>query len=323
MKVIGIKTNKGYYICSDLENKSWNYNNLEKLIINGCPPEKTFHSKWVFVKDEPKTIQEEKSQPNINHRYELIDKTLSDRFKDTYLKSEVEIFDDEGDISYIEEFKTIRSLYELKSDPQPKILVDVEFEYQTIQEIEEIKDPAFFSYKRIGDYDKIINPIGNGNVKYDMISQIITPEILLHTQPCKLTSKETYDIVRAYIKDNINPKVAEISSDYAFCFQVNKKVTLAKEHVYQVDVNSSIFSGRKRKPKYETRVQKTSKVKVFEMTYSPENYQGYTPIKPFEADNSDDLKEYIDNYLKHLISVINEPLDECPTCSGRGVLLSK
>ena len=138
---------------------------------------------------------------------------------------------------------------------------------------------------------------------------------------CKLGIKETYDIIRTFIKDNINSQVAEISTDYDFCFAVSKKIKLAKEYTYQVDVNSSIFFDRKKKkPKYETRLQSNRLVKIFEMCH--EKYQSYTPIIPFEAENKEALKLYIDNYLEHLIQIINEPVCECPNCNGSGIIFN-
>lgn len=317
INLIGIKSNKGYYITDHTETRSYN---LSSYFINGNHPEPTFHRLWFFVKDKPEKMEYLKSRPNINQRYELVDKSLSNVFKEVYLKDEVDFgYDEDDNKMWLPEFEKLRSLYEFKSDPQEPVMEDVEFSFTLVQEIEEIKEPSKLYYKRIGEWNKVESPITSSNLKFDMISEIITPSLLLHTQPCKLTSKESYDIVRAYIKDNIDPKVAEIKSDYDFCFTVNKKIKLAKEHVYKVDVNNNIFSSRKKKPKYETRIQKATSVQVFEMTYSPENYRNYTPIKPFEAENQDALKEYIDNYLSHLISVINEPLEECAYCNGTGV----
>jgi len=76
---------------------------------------------------------------------------------------------------------------------------------------------------------------------------------------------------------------------------------------------------KKRKPKYETKVVRFNEVKVFEMTH--EGYKGYTNIEPFQGIGETGLKEYIDTYLNHLISVINEPLKYCPCCEGSGVKL--
>lgn len=318
MRIIGIKTNNGYYITDVLENKSYTSSYLSNYVINGEKPTPTFHKLWVEVNDVPKKVQKLQSRPNINYRWELRDESLSDKFEKRYKNEDVflEYDEDNGNV-YTEAFSKIMSLYDFKSDVQTPILVDVEFTYETVQEIEEIKEPQAFSYKRLGDYGKITTPITNSNVKHDIIHEIINPSIALHATPCKLSTQETYDIIRAYVKDNINPKVAEITSDFNFCFTVKKKIKLAKEHIYQVDVNSNFFGGRKKKPKYETRIQKSNSVQVFEMCHAP--YQSYTPIKPFQADNEDELKVYIDNYLNHLIEVINEPLQYCEYCNGTGV----
>lgn len=322
-KIIGIKTNDGYYITDDLRNNASysSYNALSSFIINGEAPQQTFHKSWNKVKDVPTSVKQLKSQPNINHRYELIDKSLSDKFKEVYLKEEVFLGYD-GDDCYIwsPEFKTISSLYEAKSDTQASILEDVEFEYETIQEIDEISIPKDFSYKRIGDWNHHVSYLKNGAEKYDMIDKIITPEILLHTKPCKLSTQESYDIVRAYIQDNIDPKVAEITSNHTFCLTVKKKVLLSKPHIYQVDINNK-FGGRKRKPKMESRTNFYTAIEIYKT--APKPYQSYPTIEAFEAENSDALKEYIDNFLEHLIGVINEPLIQCECCNGTGVKMIK
>ena len=54
---------------------------------------------------------------------------------------------------------------------------------------------------------------------------MLTPEFCIHERPCKLTSKkQMYSIVRNWIKTNINPKCAEITNDYDFCFTVKRKL---------------------------------------------------------------------------------------------------
>lgn len=320
MKIIGIKTNDGFYITDDLKNERDYYNSLTQLasmLINGEKPEQTFQKKWVKVKSEPKSIQQYVSQPSINKRYELIDKLLKDKFKEVWLLEETTV---KVECEQVRAEGFIPDLYEYKQDDQPNILQDVEFEYQTIVEIDEIKTPEIFSYKRSGEYDnsKDYGNVTEKDIKYDMISQIISPAILLHTQPCKLGAKESYDLVRKYIKQNINYDVAEITSDYDFCFTVKKKIALSQPHVYQVDVNNTFF-GKKRKPKYQTRVSKHDSISIFEMTPANKPYERYTPLPPFEGDSQDSLKENIDSYLRHLIGVINEPLQYCECCNGTGV----
>lgn len=319
MKIIGIKTQNGFFITDDLENKSY-YNHSTPLLshlINGEIPQQTFNKRWVKVSSEPKKVQIYTKQPSINHRFELIDKSLSDRFKPVWNFDEARAWDG-GDYIYAEGF--IPALYEQKSDEQPDVLKDVDFEYTTITEITEIKTPEGFSYKRSGNYDNSqdYGSVTESDIKYDMISQIITPSILLHTQPCKLGAKESYDIVRKYVKQNINYDVAEITSDYDFCFTVKKKIYLYKPHHYKVDVNNTFF-GKKRKPKYVDRVSKSNSVTIFEMTPANKPYERYPPLPPFEGDSQDSLKENIDTYLRHLIGIINEPLQYCECCDGTGV----
>ena len=135
-----------------------------------------------------------------------------------------------------------------------------------------------FSYQRYGDYNRPMQAITNSNVKKDIIDEIVTPSILMHNKPSKLSHQETFDIIRAYIKDNINPKVAEITSDYNFCLTVKKKINKVKPVEYTVDVNNNIFSKRKKKPKYETRYQTHTSVTVFEC--APKAYQNYTVVTP-------------------------------------------
>ncbi len=322
IKIIGIKTNDGYYITDNLGNNGYFSSAISDKIVNNEKVQKTFHKDWYKVKSEPIKIQKYVSQPSINKRYELKDSTLADKLKPVYLYEDVvEYIGDE--INYKDNFDSIIPLYEYKYDVPEPVLEDVEFEYNTITEIEEIKEPNHLSYKRAGQWSyQQYNQLTDSDIKFDMISAITVPTVIIHEAPCNLTQKATYDIIRAYVKDNINPKIAQVTSDYDFCFTVEKKVTLAKEHVYQVDINDSFFGKRKsRKPKYETRVQKTRSVKVFEMCH--EKYQSYTPITPFKAESQNDLKELIDNYLLHLISVINEPLCECDKCNGTGVVFDK
>lgn len=321
--IIGIKTSDGYYITDDLRNNTSGYSSyagLSGYIINGEQPQSTFHKSWNKVKEEPKTVQQWKSMPNINFRYELKDESLSATFKKVYPKDEVDFgYDADDSKIWAPEFASISSLYELKSDPQEKVLEDVEFEYYTIEEIDEIKAPVPFSYKRVGGWNDSVSLVVNGTEQYDMIDKVITPEVLLHTKPCKLSREQSYGIVRAYIKENINPKVAEITSDYEFCLTVKKKIKLVKPHTYQVDVNDTFFGKRKKKPKYETRTQTFTSIDIYRT--APKAYQSYPVIEPFEAEDSDSLKEYIDNFLEHLIGVINEPLVLCECCNGTGVKL--
>lgn len=302
LKIIGIKTNKGYYIANsyDEENKNWSSNptGLKKYLINGLKPEETFNKIWSFTKKEPETVQEYKSQPNINKRYELKDKDLvSDKIPEIIQYNEVETDDDCYCTNWTGKYAPYQSLYEFKSDEQLDKLVDTEFEYKTIIEldIEEIEAPEKFNYiAHISNWDNEKDKITNKNLKHDRIDEILVPSLLIHQKPCILKSREVYGILREYIKTHINGKYARISSDYNFCFEV-QKVTPG--------VNN----------------RKT----IFEMTHKQENYKDYTPIDDLVADTEKELKNKIDKLCKDTIKKINEPLIICPECRGYGTILKE
>lgn len=150
-------------------------------------------------------------------------------------------------------------------------------------------------------------------VCYSDIEKMLTPEFLLHERPCQLTSKQAYEIVRSHIKDNINPAYARVTSDYNFCFTVSRKMAI-KPYNVQVDKRKTSRS----KPKFVTQAVTHKEVAIFEMTFSPENYKGYTPIAGWQANNLKEMKEQIESYLTELMDEINRPVQECQACSGTG-----
>lgn len=316
MKIIAIKTNEGYLVSDNVKNEGYFSTRIRDLFFDGEKPNPTFKNDWSKVKSKPSKIEKVIHGGDINKRYELKDKSLSSTFKEVYQYQDVY----DSDFDMLPSFSDIKGLYEYKFDKEDDKLYEVVFEWEDVLEIETYKEPSGFSYKALGKWDDEINPVTERNLKYDILAQVLTPSILIHNQPCSLSRKETYDIIRKFIKDNINSQVAEITSDYDFCFTVKKKIKLDKPHVYQVDVNNLLF-GKKRKPKYETRTRIHESVELFNMCHY--SYQSYRLIEPFKADSQEDMKQYIENYLNHLIGVINEPLVYCECCSGSGVKLDK
>jgi len=143
-----------------------------------------------------------------------------------------------------------------------------------------------------------------------ILDQITTHPILLSTKPCKLSRQDSYNIVRKYIKSNIDPKWASITSDYDFCFAVSKTIQHEPEK-YSVNVG-------KRKPKYETRYTRSRTAQVYKVAPSPR--EGYPVIEQFEGKNEEDLRNNIQKFLDELIEIINKPLVECEHCKGYGVI---
>ena len=149
----------------------------------------------------------------------------------------------------------------------------------------------------------------------NILTQLTTHKDLRVNRPCKINTEDLYKIVREFVKTNINPKYARITSDYDFCFTVKKLIPLSETKAYQADIS------RTKKQRWVTKYVNEREVTVFEM--APKAYQHYTVIQPIEGNNYQDLEKNIDDYLTKLITYINEPLVDCPHCKGRGVIMDK
>ncbi len=322
-----IKTNKGYYISKAQLHQNWNDYSLKNYLFDGIKPEASFHKDWDLIKDIPTKVSHMEHQPNINHRYILTDDSLaSDKIPLEIKQEDIGTEKDcEGNLIWKPELAMYRSLYELVSDEQPDKEIIDEFTFTVLFEIGEVLPPPNFHYPTQSIYlsspiNKNIKPeLTNNNIQHQELDRIIFPSLLVHETPCKLSSEDTYKIVREYINTHINPAAAVVTSNYDFCFEVSKRIPLAKP--YETEYRP--FPKGRQKPKIETRLVKERQVKFFEMTNAKDNYKGYTPIQGFEGKNEADLKEQIDAYLETLITAINEPLTECPHCNGQGVIISE
>lgn len=324
LKIIAIKTKEGYFIKQVCTRNS--YSQIEHLYFDRKKANATFNKKWFSIPQKPTKIERLESQPNINYRYELIDETLlnPDRgIKKVYKRDEV-AYKCEYEDGWIwnDDVEHLSSLYKLVSDKQPDIFVDFPFEFDVILELDVIREHDDFSYSVGKERNRYASEhqekfVTNKSTIHQVIDTILFPSIVLPDRPCKLSSEDTYKIVREHIKTNINPKYAEITSDYDFCFTVKKKIDFKEPEKYTVDVNKF---HKRRKPKYEDRWRKSRYVECFEMTWEPKAYGGYTPIEGFIGENQTDLKNKVDKYLEELIEYINQPLKDCPSCEGRGVM---
>lgn len=311
-----IETKNGAFLS---ENPSYGKTVLLNYLIDGHKPKLSFHEKWVCVDSEPKKIERFVSQPNINYRYELIDLTLiSDKFPAVFKREDVAEYDD-GWV-WKSGFSHLQSLYREVSDKQDDLIQEVEFTIKNIVRFDEIKKMNGFSYpvqRTQWSSEGFIN-LTQESVSYELIDQLVNPDIVLPMRPAHITSNQSYKIVRKFIQDNIDPKVAVITSDYDFCFTVKKKIS-CDPIPYKVDLNAW---KRRSKPKYDTRYRNHREITVFEMTHEEYNYKGYKPIPGFKGENIEQLKNNIDEYLQNLIKEINRPLADCPNCKGLGVLES-
>ena len=315
LNIIAIESNKGYYISiHPLE-----YNNpLLYRLFDGIKGQLTFHRDWLLIPNKPSKVSRIEKQGNINHRFILKDDTLKGKIPLEIIKDNAGHYEinceDNRVFVWKPELDMYKSLYEEVSDEQPDKEIIEDFSFDIILKINDINIPPKFLYTA-----SPIN-ITSNDIKHQILDQILFPSLIIHETPCRLSSEDTYKIVRKHIQENINPKVAKITSDYDFCFEVSKIVPLAKPYNREY---KPLKRNRYHNPKVETILVSNKFIKIFEMTHDRTKYQGYTPIDGFEADNESELKQNIDDYLKNLMDYINEPLKECHACNGTGVLLNK
>ena len=297
---------------------------LEGMIFDEFPGEPALYSKeWMKVAAIPQKIEKNGPNKQENPRFVLIDPSLaSDKIPAQFLFNEVIA---PGD-SYYEAWENnsnLQSLYRYEVDTIPGEPEDVPFQYEIIMEIDKIEEYAGFLYpvqktRWIQDGNELLD---HRAVQHEEIDIILFPGIILPARTSFLTSEQSYKIVRSHVKNHIDRKYAVVSSDYDFCFTVKKKIDLCAPESYSVEVGSS------RRPKKEKRYNYDRQTEVFKMTWAgysgkKDGYEGYPPIKPFKGKNLQDLKEKIDSYLADLMELINEPVKDCPTCNGRGVVFT-
>lgn len=237
-------------------------------------------------------------------------------------------WDDDGDFERpIGEFASIAALYEKVTETIAPSLSPIEFELVLLGQFtaENADQPEKTTITLMNDSnnygaEKTKTLDLSSIVTYDMLTSLVVPEFMIHHHPCTLTSHQVYKIVRHHIRQNINAKYASISSDYDFCFSVDKNVFTKPYHI-----NSEQYtkSGRSYKPPRFTNSTKTIKrAKIFEMTYS--GYKGnggygeYPCIEGWSAPSLAAMKEQMEQYLNELMLVINQHAHECEHCSGVG-----
>ncbi len=282
---IVIKTeNQGYFITDNVEGKSYFSSQISKLKFDSQHLEISKKEGWYKINDIPKTVEEKLQDVYINKRYEL-----KQGYPETTLTPKVilaENFDSEDETA---------GLYSYKYDIVEGQWVLADFEYDILE----------------------VGKVFEGKPKYPYSSTILT-QLTAHSglyteSPCYISGSEFYNIIRKYIKANIDGRYAQITSDYDFCLTVQKVLELHVPEKYTIN------RGTERRPKYETRYNTTKKVTVF--SSAPKSYNSYPVQQGISAVNYEELEQKIDDYLKELITEINRPLKECPHCKGTGVVL--
>lgn len=306
-----IKVKNGFYV------NGWRSN---KYYYNGKRPEETFNNDWYFLNfkfENLKKVEMLLPAEYINYRFEIKDKALvNDK-----IPKVIEAVKDENYGWVLKDHKDLYSLYTLIKDELPEKFEEIEVNFNVVLEYDNISQPPDINFKInnnswLSDYKYFT--LTKRDFKPDLISTILFPDIIHHELPVTATSKQVYDILRFYIKEHINNQYARITSDYDFCFTVVKVIKMTDaEKAYKTIYKNK---GKKRIEVKQDCYITNREVKIFEMTYSPKNYEGYTPVKEIHGNNLEDLKNKIIAFCEEVINKINKPLVDCPHCKGLGVI---
>lgn len=312
-KIMLIKTNIGCFIsdCNAISGYDYNYHNcqIKDWYFDGKKPDSTFYRNWLRIDKYPEKIEKLCHGEYINKRYVIEDdKNITPNLP--------QIIPYENRNEYNE--SVLESIYKYEYDQAPDYFKDVDVEIEVLFETDDLTEAPIINYKAVrkNGFSEELYTITNANVEHQLFDKMIYPEIMLHEKPCKLTSKQMYDITRQYIKDNIEKDKARITSDYAFCFEVRKIIPLLEPQ--QVSYQNIFARTKKERNKIHYKTLSTKEVTIFSMAHNQENYRGYTAIDELYAKNEKELKEKLDEWLNTLMNIINQPLYQCPYCNGSG-----
>lgn len=233
--------------------------------------------------------------------------------------------DDEGDTVW-KNYSDYCALYKPVHEKLEDEWVSEEFEVAVLRSlnIDSYEAPAKMQVEVVseaGRSAKVDVSDLSGVVYYEDFERLLTPEFLLHTRPCRISSSQVYSIVRTYVKNNINPATARITSDYDFCFAVSRKIAI-KPYVNKKEIKTQ--RGRSYStPRYTTSTVQHKELPLFEMTTAEKPHGSYTPIKGWEANSLKEMQEQVGVYLTSLMEQINMAVEECTHCNGLGHITKK
>jgi len=303
-------------------------NDAERHRINGQPLIATFNPKWWLVDAAaPVTSYAVHAGTRaINARYEIRNPDL--RLPPVIAAAEIE---KNSSHDWSGTHAGMEALYQYKCEYEDLGFAETAFTAEPLGRLtfDNLGDPTAFSYKieREGmfnrdmpqpsiDYMDIFADRNWGPIiSVDEIHKAMKPEFAWHLGPCSVNSRVAYRLIRFHVKGNVDPRYAEITSDYDFCFTVKKRIRV-EPYTRRYETP---FSTRRR-PKFRTDTVQFHLHEFFEMTHAEEKYKGYTVVEGFSGTSLTDLADNIDHYLRCLTEAINEPLARCPTCQGTAVV---
>lgn len=326
LKLTTFTTKDGLFVASQNHDYSGRSQISSNYIINGKELTKTHHKSWFLVKGETeiKTLQQPFSSTKTPEQYLLKDSALvvEGKIPNSIPYSEVDGYYDCDDEWVWRNYSNIQGLYTLQYKEIEGGLKDIEFEVIDSGNVEgSISEPLETKFKIAGKYQSDEVELALKDiVTYSELEKILTPEFLLHEKPCVLPSKQFFNLIRSYVKDNINKEQARVTSDYDFCFTVCKLITIKPYEIKREQLKQNGKSYRT--PKFNHSQVKNEEVTVFEMTSKSDNYRNYPVVDDMRGESLQDLYDNVKVYLDTLIEKINTPIKQCDCCKGKGYMLN-
>lgn len=317
MKFVYYKTNHGIIFKQAEYSYTTNLGNISSINgidVNDIP---RIYPSWYKIDSEIKDVHVKVPGRRIPDGWVLRDPTLPMPAELT--DQDLWLTEDDDDVPVFDgPKKSIGPLYDRRYKYEPETSKPVDFTATLISEVEidSLNQPDKMVIKYKGSTrDNAVDTDLSKIVVYEELERILTPEFLLHRRPCMLTSEQVYSIVRAYIKDHIDPACARITSDYNFCFEVKKIVRTTPYFSTE-----SYIRGRQWKTKEVRKEEKL--VDLFSMTYRGYSGNGgygkYPCINEWRANSLVEMQQHIKEYLSDLMEEINRPVEECSHCNGNG-----
>jgi hypothetical protein len=322
LKIVSIVTPSKVYIAkADVMGKGyWSSSGLSGLLFDGEKALDSFHDHWSYVQQIPKKVTKICSAGRDLIGYELRDKTLkSDKIPVFIEKADVSIdWDNDGEDYWTGKYASLEPLYFDKYVDRPEVEEDVPFEIETIMTLDvDLKNPGFDFQ---GFHTLRHSRSMQDNLKYQELDKILFPDIYVETMcPVKLSSGSLYKIIRSYINEHIDTSCSIVTSNYDFCYKVQKKILLPEPVTIKTEIRKC--NGRSyATPRFKHSIKEHSKtVTVFEMTNKDDKYRGYSVLPDITAGNVEELSKKVDDILNILITEFNTPSQICSCCGGSGL----
>jgi hypothetical protein len=323
VKLKTLKTNKGLYVATATYGTDYS-----DYRVNGLDGEATFSPQWNYYAgmSEVQKLERKVTLGRELTHYEIKDPNLvvDGKIPDKLCKDDLQ-YDEDGYATG--SYAAISSLYQPVYAPAKSHWQGLEFEVtkSTSADIDNIEDPVKMKISLYGD-PQYPNSSGTREVDLKSITSIgeldamLTPDIMHHYRPCSLTSKQTFEVIRKFLNENLDRKEATIESNYAFHLKVCKKVHV-KPWVKKTEIKTA--KGRSyAKPKFKTQTIQEVLVPVYDIVPKGETRWGGTPIEGFKGENLNDLAEQVKVYLDELLAYLNYPVSRCEHCKGTGHIVA-